>query len=194
MIKGVIYCIRNEINGILYIGKTIQKLKKRWGQHKCAAKRGEESRLYNAINKYGLKNFTIVQIDSSDKISKLDALEIYYIEILNTISPNGYNLTKGGNKCIWSEETLNKRRIANTGKKRTKEQKDKMSQGRKGQPAHNKGKPMSEEQRRKKIGLKHTEETKMKLRNINLGKKQSPETIKKRIDARKHNKERKLFI
>jgi hypothetical protein len=31
--KGIIYIIKNNINGKVYIGQTIQKLKDRWYRH-----------------------------------------------------------------------------------------------------------------------------------------------------------------
>ena len=82
----------------------------------------------------------------------------------------------------------------------------------KGRPAWNKGKPFSEESRRKmsevhkgiQAGEKHPmygkkmpSELKEKLRLINTGKKQSPELVKKRFDARagyKHAPETKAKI
>lgn len=101
-----------------------------------------------------------------------------------------------------SPETIAKRVAKNTGKKRTEETKKKMS-------VWQKGKPKPEEARRnmsiaqkghkghvpwnkglpaRNRGVSPSEETKAKLRILNLGKKQTPETIAKRIATRMKNK------
>ena len=48
-----------------------------------------------------------------------------------------------------SEETRQRLREANAGRKKSDEAKQKMSASKKGKPPHNKGKPMSEEQKKK---------------------------------------------
>lgn len=50
--------------------------------------------IHLAISKYGEENFTFEVIEWA---SDYDAKEIETIAELNTLSPNGYNLTKGGN-------------------------------------------------------------------------------------------------
>lgn len=74
-----------------------------------------------------------------------------------------------------SEETKDKIREAR--KKQvivhSEETRKKMSDIQKGRPSHLKGKP----------GKSHSEETKQKLRKLNLGKKQSAETLQKKADA-----------
>lgn len=54
------------------------------------------------MRKYGVENFTIKEIDRTEcetkdeLILKLNDLEKYYIEKLNTIRPYGYNISPGG--------------------------------------------------------------------------------------------------
>lgn len=56
-----IYKITNQINGKIYIGKTLKDISSRWREHCKAAKKVccEKRPLYMAINKYGIENFKI---------------------------------------------------------------------------------------------------------------------------------------
>ena len=97
---GYIYCITNLINGKQYIGKTTNTIEERFKEH-CKdfnKERCEKRPLYNAMNKYGIKNFKIEEICKCDD-NKLNSYEIYYIKKYNTYS-KGYNATKGGDGSI----------------------------------------------------------------------------------------------
>lgn len=61
---GYIYCITNNINGKKYIGKTTFNVEKRWNEHlkDYKRKRSEKRALYEAMNKYGVENFTCEKI------------------------------------------------------------------------------------------------------------------------------------
>lgn len=49
------------------------------------------------MRKYGVENFSIEQIDSTNDFKKLGQLEREYIQIYDSQNPNkGYNLTAGG--------------------------------------------------------------------------------------------------
>ena len=96
MIYGRIYKIVNKVNGKLYVGQTIYDLEKRFREHKHASLT-KKTYLYNAINKYGFENFTIDEIDKASSLEELNNKEIYWINKLNTLMPNGYNMVKGGN-------------------------------------------------------------------------------------------------
>jgi group I intron endonuclease len=94
---GAIYRIINTITGKMYIGKTLEKCPySRWREHQrnisnnigCPA-------LCDAVNKYGISNFKfeIIIICFDEDASYY---ECEYIKKFNTIVPNGYNITKGG--------------------------------------------------------------------------------------------------
>ena len=85
------------------------------------------SALYEAFKKYGVENFTIETICFSSNKKELMSLEKHYISELNTVSPNGYNLTSGGENCIVSKETRQK--ISNRLKGRKIEWAEKVSSG-----------------------------------------------------------------
>lgn len=97
---GYIYCITNNINGKKYVGKTTFNVEKRWSEHlkDYKRKRSEKRALYEAMNKYGVENFTCEKIcECSNDI--LDVKEQEYIELLQTYK-HGYNLTFGGDGKI----------------------------------------------------------------------------------------------
>ena len=108
------------------------------------------------MNKYGADNFSFEIIEKCEK-DKLSDREKYWITYYNSTSPNGYNLTKGGDG-------------GNTFQYRTKEQmqetKKKISQVTSGV---NNG----------FYGKHHSDKTKDYLRKINLGKRMSEETKRK---------------
>lgn len=92
----LIYKITNLVNNKVYIGLTTTSLQKRWNVHKCISK-WKNSHLYNAIRKYGIHNFSIEQIDSTDDFKKLGELERHYIALYSSQNPEkGYNITAGG--------------------------------------------------------------------------------------------------
>lgn len=84
-------------SGKSYIGQTTNSLKVRAvnlisgnGYKKC-------SLFWKAIQKYGWSNFQ-VEILGEFEIENLNEQEIYYIAKYNSLTPNGYNLTKGGER------------------------------------------------------------------------------------------------
>lgn len=91
-----IYQITNNINGKIYIGKTIRSILERWKEHlKDYKKRNFEKRpLYDAMNKYGPENFSIKELEEC-LAEEASEKEIYWIEKLGSFK-NGYNATIGG--------------------------------------------------------------------------------------------------
>lgn len=119
-----IYKITNKINNKIYIGQTTQPLNSRWTQHKAKAKRKNLSTtnfigsLYYDMNKYGAENFEIECLETCLE-ENINDREIYYIRILNTLAPQGYNLSGGGKGITgykFSKEGL--KRLRDSQKKR----------------------------------------------------------------------------
>ena len=99
MINGTIYIIKNNINEKVYIGQTTQKPEDRFKQHLKLLKTNKKQLIHKAIKKYGKENFYFEILQTNiESIKKLNELEEFYIEKYNSISPNGYNLCKGGNQ------------------------------------------------------------------------------------------------
>lgn len=89
-----IYLITNTINGLQYVGQSIDMVQ-RWSQHKSTAKNVKETAdLYQAMRKYGIENFTFKILEECDK-SQLNEREIYWINYYDTFY-HGYNMTHGG--------------------------------------------------------------------------------------------------
>jgi group I intron endonuclease len=115
---GFIYKITNIITNKCYIGETKEKNPEtRWKQHKRTIEKGIGCpALQNAVKKYGIDNFIFkVLIICFDE--ERFKFEKEYIKKYNSISPNGYNLTSGGEGGGFigkkhSQETVNK--ISNT--------------------------------------------------------------------------------
>jgi group I intron endonuclease len=97
--KGIIYLITNTKNDKKYIGLTIQTLKRRWKYHIEQANgnhiKSEES-LHNAIRKYGKDIFHIQKVDIGTTKKDLENKERKWIKKMNTLIPNGYNISTGG--------------------------------------------------------------------------------------------------
>ena len=162
---GVIYKITNTLNGKSYVGQTRQKLNRRISGHKSSKKKfGVDA----AIAKYGWENFTAEVIEECP-VEQLNAREIFWIATLGTKTPNGYNLTDGGEGKAPSLETRAKISANHAdvsgknnpfyGKHHSEETCAKMSAAKKGKPH----KP-------------HSPETKAKISASEKGKKLSEET------------------
>ena len=183
MVSGI-YCIERIETGEKYIGKGKNLKREMNRSHKeCPC-------LYNAIKKYGENSFIRYIIEYCE-IEELNEKEQDYIENLNTLRPNGYNLTKGGNGQMgWipSPETREKIRQSqlgekgnNYGKHFSVETKEKISKA-------NKGKRVSIETREKiskaNKGREVSIETREKISKGNKGKTRSSEQ-RKRVSPNK---------
>lgn len=83
---GYIYCITNLINGKQYVGKTTSTIEERFKEH-CSDSRKERCNkrpLYDAMNKYGVENFKIEELEQIDDPTLLSDREKYWIKELNT--------------------------------------------------------------------------------------------------------------
>ena len=111
-----IYKIENKINGKCYIGQT-SNFKERLYSHNSKLQNGFDNPLYNAIRKYGASNFSVKVIRKDIKTRHIDACERSCIRKYNSLHPNGYNLTTGGDGVKDpSDET--RRKLSESAKKR----------------------------------------------------------------------------
>ena len=81
-------------NGKSYIGITSKNAQERFKQHCRPSKKQNPCQL--AIQKYGKENVKLTVIVTVDSWELLCLAEIEAIEKFNTLKPNGYNLTLGG--------------------------------------------------------------------------------------------------
>ena len=115
----IVYKITNVINNKAYVGQSQQTLEERWSKHKSDAYRiGFNTHFYKAIRKYGIECWKQEILEEIEDISNLNEAEMKWIEYYDTFN-NGYNCTNGGeNGFIVTEETKEKIRQAQLGKKR----------------------------------------------------------------------------
>lgn len=99
-----IYVITNKLNQKQYIGKTVQSVDERFKEHLYRSKQGSHNHLplYAAFAKYGTEHF-IIEEKEEIEIEHLDERESFWIKELNTVSPNGYNLTLGGDGTVYHD-------------------------------------------------------------------------------------------
>ena len=144
---SLIYKITNTINSKQYVGQTTKTLMERFDAHESKSKY-VDTYLYRAIRKYGLPAFTIEVLEEVEP-ELLSERERFWIAKLNTLIPNGYNMTEGGEggdtsmSHNYQKAMKNRRSYAgignpnygkcgtdspNFGKKRTERQKDNLKQ------------------------------------------------------------------
>lgn len=156
-----IYILANKVNGKQYVGCSSDvPYRVNWHLNLYST---SSPAIHKAIKKYGRDAFD-VEIIPYPGISDeaLNAVEIWKIKQLNTISPNGYNLTKGGEGVTG----------LNIGKKFSKEHRIKISKANSGE-----NNPF--------YGKSHAPETRKKMSENSAvkGKSLPPETLKKISDA-----------
>ena len=100
---GCIYRLTNLITKKTYIGKTIH-FKQRMKGHKHSMKKAK-TYLHKSINKHGWDKFKKEIIIDDVPEEDLSNLEKCYIEMENTMFPNGYNLTTGGEGTVGYKHT-----------------------------------------------------------------------------------------
>jgi len=95
----IIYKVTNLQNGKIYVGQTIKALEIRKKEHLKnykTEKKLSSPYFYYSINKYGEDNFKWDIIDMADSQEELNNKEKYWIREFNSLVPNGYNMTEGG--------------------------------------------------------------------------------------------------
>jgi len=179
-ISSGIYEIINKRNGHRYIGSA-KNLIKRWVTHKWALNRNKHHSIYfqNAWNKYGRDAFEFNVLITCPT----DLLIYYEQQFINQIIPE-YNIAQIAGSSLGvkaTNETKYKQSIAHLGNKcalgfkHTDETRRKISESGKGRVSGMKGKHHSEETKAKirssRIGIKQSDETKLKHHFASLGNK-----------------------
>lgn len=123
MNQGVIYVATNTITGKQYVGLTTVGVDKRWSNH-VTYSRSPKTYFHKAIAKYGPSAFQVKEYASAINKEFLSNLEK---DVIQQIKPE-YNQTNGGEVTFgrkYNDETKERIRLKNIGKKRTLEQKEK---------------------------------------------------------------------
>ena len=100
--KSIIY-VATSPSGKQYVGQTVQTIKDRIRNHKKNS--SNCTLLKKAIKKYGFDNLSWKVIEEIPKFL-LNDRETHWIQVLNTLAPNGYNCDTGGNAKKQLSQTL----------------------------------------------------------------------------------------
>ncbi len=133
--KSGVYIITNLLDNFYYIGSS-KNVYRRLREHKNALikNKHENDKVQNAVNKYGIDNFTFEVLEYHDE-KYMVSMEQWWMNMLQVANRKyGYNIrpVAGSGKGFSKEEhsqygkhrsdiTKEKLRIAHTGKKMTKE-------------------------------------------------------------------------
>ena len=177
-----LYKITCSQNGKVYIGYTSKNIDERFKMHCENARWKRNYALADAIRVYGVPAFTVELLFKCESHKEACEHEIRFIKELNSILPNGYNMTHGGDGVPMTAEVIAKMAASKRGKITPK------------MLAHlqkMKGRKLSLETRAKlsaaRKGRKKSEEWIQKISISNLGKKRSLETCAK-VSASKKGK------
>lgn len=148
-----IYKITNSINKRIYIGSAVN-FRLRKNRHITSLNKNKHcnNKLQRFVNKYGIDKLSFSILEECEK-QKLLEREQFYMDSLECVK-------KGFNILPIAGSWLNK--------KHTKASIKKQSLAKKGKATT--------------TGIKHSEQTKDKIRQKAIGRKQSIETIQKRVD------------
>lgn len=166
MIISGVYFIRNTLSNKVYVGSSINILR-RWTTHKRELKAGRHHSilLQRSFDKHGEEAFEYCLAESTISAKQMIKLEMKWIKMLNAVN-NGYNINPFPYEVgLMPKSEEHKRKIgqAHIGRKLSEESKDKIRQKALGRKMG----PMSDEQKKKlseiKKGWKMPEEGKRKL-------------------------------
>jgi group I intron endonuclease len=180
---GIIYLAKNKVNGKLYVGQTVKTLACRRSDHKHTAMRGSEFVFHASIRKYGMDQIEFSVLQRCCGRVCLTEAEKWWIAHLNSMVPNGYNLTAGGEGATDSEETRKKKSEAYKRRVTPEMMKAFMEKGQ----AAARGSKWTPERHEIRKARQTPEEERRKISLANKGKRRSEESCK-RISAGKTGK------
>lgn len=132
----VVYVIRNRIDGMEYVGTTVQPLSYRLSSHRQRSRdKKTRSPLHAAARELGWDQFEVTAVETAASYDDLLVRERRAIAERNTVWPNGYNLVKGGR--------------GNLGWRMSEDTRKKIAAARVGREPWNKGRPMDDETKAK---------------------------------------------
>ena len=101
-----IYKITNNLNGKIYVGKTLKTPELRLQEHIRDSKteRCANRPLYRAFQKYGIENFSLETVEEC-KVENVNEREKHWIEVFGSFK-NGYNATVGGDGVHYCDYDL----------------------------------------------------------------------------------------
>lgn len=169
-----VYKISCAENGKLYIGYTGKTIEERLNAHLLNARWRKQTALYDAIRAYGNDAFSVELLAECETHEQACAEEIRLVAELNSMLPNGYNMTRGGDGVpvpieVHKEAGRRKRGVV-TEKMRAHFN---SRRGVKHSPEHI-AKCVA-----RRIGSKRSEETRRRMSEAQKGRTNSEEALKK---------------
>jgi group I intron endonuclease len=167
-----VYLVSCAVSGKQYVGYTSRSVEARFAEHLNNAKWGRATALYAAIRKHGAEAFAcVLLVECADHAAACEA-EKQYISELKTVSPSGYNLTSGGDGVPMAPHVREQASAKMRGRCTPKQR--------------------AAADRRK--GSRASDETRAKLSAVRKGRKQSPESVRKRVESFRQNRAAKLGL
>ncbi len=185
----IIYKVTNKTTGMAYIGQTIRPFLTRKAEHLRAAANVADVKvallIHAAIHEHGSGEFEWEVLETCSSLAHLNERERFYIKLLNTQHPNGYNSTIGGHMDENMSEGV-RRKISDS---MVAQHKDPSYQARvypklKGLTPPNKGVPMSDEQKVKVGKARKAVYDDPAYVNPNTGRKRPKEVVEKMLANR----------
>lgn len=188
-----IYAIRNTANGKLYVGSA-KNIGARWRVHRCQLAGGKHHSPYLCRSwlKHGPTAFVFEVLEPVASFTDLIPREQFWIDALNSVVPNGYNVVPKAGSCLGairgapSQAHRDAVSRGNKGKIVSAETRARLSAALKGNEKHKlslRGLRRSAATRAKigasKKGTTHTPETKVKMRIAKLGVRRTQEAVAK---------------
>lgn len=184
--QGYIYKTTNLVNNTIYVGKHSSR-------YFSPSYLGRGRYIKDAILCYGKKNFSVELIEWCDSLQTLNEREKYWISYYHNAGCAMYNIAPGGdggNITLWmtdSDKAIVRDNIRSANIKNHQLYKDSFKRG-----------CIKAWETRRKLGKDKLSPTHIqKLRNSNIGKKISKETIAKRVNSRegyRHSEDTKKKI
>ena len=165
-----IYLITNNLNGSTYVGQSVN-INRRFMEHRTP--HGTMNSIKLAIRKYGINNFSFSVLEQCE-IKELNEKERYWVDKLKP----RYNRTSGGEGCRNHTVSPEARKVLSEKNKKHWDSLPKEKQA-----------EICARFKRPEIGHSVSESTREKLRNANIGKKQSNESKAKFVKTMLEKKE-----
>jgi len=169
--KGVIYLIKNQINGKCYVGQTSNPFRERIYGHLRPSKKQMQS-IHLAIQKHGKENFIFGILEYIYDGINIDDREKFWINHFDSLK-NGYNETLGGKGIELSKEKITQR---NENLKKAYKKNPEYSRNISEKAKQRWANPEFKKFVIEKIKLSMTDEVKKKISEKNTGKKHSDES------------------
>lgn len=95
-LQGIIYLIENKVNGMCYIGQSINSFTIRYHSQEHWWKNIQCRPLKHAIKEFGIESFQVKILEHSKTRAELDVLEPKYATEYDSYYPKGYNVKRCG--------------------------------------------------------------------------------------------------